>query len=156
MVLMTFHRITDLDCVYKCLTQSDVYDLITDDFAPPPEEFKVNDHPDIWYLGVNSKVDFVGLFTLIPDSEICWQVHAVMFCWSKKPDRRDSARELIPWLAQHTECKRLIAAVPAFNRLAIAFGTHGLGMHIVGKHEKAFMKYGKLHDLILMGRAIGG
>jgi hypothetical protein len=138
------------------LTHPSVYDLIRDDFAPDPEEFTPNDHPDIWYVAVNSTFAFVGMFSLIPENAICWQVHVVMFPWARTHERWASARELVPWLAKNTDCMRLTAAVPAHNQRAIVYGTHGLGMHYVGRQEKAFLKDGVLRDLVLLGRAIGG
>lgn len=153
---MTFHRLRDLEYVHNCFTHPSIYATITDDFAPEPHNFKVNDHPDIWYLGINSRTEFIGIFSLIPDSEICWQLHVATLPWTRSVDRWAAARELIPWLAEHTDCKRLTASVPACNEKAIVYGTHGLGMHIVGRHPKAFLKDGELQDLVLMGRAIGG
>jgi len=151
---MTFHRIKDLDCVYKCLTHPSVYDSICDDFAPEPEDFIPNDHPDIWYVAINSATDFVGMYSLIPENAICWAIHVVTFPWARTRDKWNAARELAPWLVQYTNCQRLTAAVPEHNRQAIIYGTHGLGMHIVGRQEKAFLKDGVLRDLILLGRRI--
>ena len=69
---------------------------------------------------------------------------------------REAARGIVPWLAEHTQCKRLVAEAPRSNKPAMIFCTHGIGMKYVGTHEKAYMKYGKLQDLIVLGREIAG
>jgi hypothetical protein len=125
--------------------------MIGDDYAPPAEEFRPNDHPDIWYV----LADDFGLFTLLPQNRVCWEVHAVMMPWASTSNRWCAARSLPAWLAEHTACRRLTAAVPATNWPALVYGTHGIGLRYVGRQHSAFMKGGKLQDLILLGRSIG-
>ena len=68
-------------------------------------------------------------------------------------EKWEAARELAPWLAQHTDCVRLVAEIPRSNKPAIHFAIRG-GMRYVGTHPKAFAKYGKLQDLIIFGREV--
>lgn len=149
-------RTADFDCVRRILTLPEIYPLIGDDFTPPVEEFEVNEHPDIWYLTVHDGGRLLGLFTLLPQNRVCWELHVVMTAYCVAREKWKAARMLPEWLAQNTGCKRLTAAVPACNGPAIVYGTHGIGMQYVGRQEKAFMKCGQLHDLVLLGRSIGG
>jgi hypothetical protein len=150
---MDFQRTTDLDHVYKILTCPAIYMLMGDDYLPPAEEYRVPDNPDIVYLIAGGSA-LVGLFALFPLNRICWEVHVAMLPWAKTWEKWEAARELVPWLAQHTDCKRLTASVPACNRTAIVYGTHGIGLRYVGRHEKAFLRYGRLQDLIILGRSV--
>ena len=148
--------IQNFDLVREVLTSPEIYPSIGDDFAPDVEEFEVNEHPGITYLGVCGIAGLIGMFSLFPENTICWQVHVVMLPWATIREKWQAARVLPGWLARNTECKRLTAAVPSCNRQAIVYGTHGIGMRYVGRQQEAFMKHGKLEDLIILGRPIGG
>jgi hypothetical protein len=150
-----FRRITDFEDVRRILTSRDTYYALGDDFLDPPEEFQVNEHPDIWYVGAHNSAGIIGLFSLMPENRICWQVHVVMLPWATTREKWEAARELPGWLAKNTECKRLTAAVPSTNWPALIYGTHGIGLQYVGRQAKAFMKGGHLQDLILLGLSIG-
>jgi hypothetical protein len=150
-----FRRITDFEDVRRILTSRETYYAMGDDFIAPHEEFQVNQHPDIWYVGAHNETGVFGLFSLCPENRVCWQVHVVMLPWATKQEKWNAARELPGWLAKNTECKRLTAAVPSTNWPALIYGTHGIGLQYVGKQPRSFMKGGHLQDLILLGLSIG-
>jgi hypothetical protein len=152
-----FYRTRNFEQVRTIFTAPETYPSIGDDFAPDPEDFRVNDHPAISYVIVRN-IDFrkVALFTLVPANRICWELHAVMIPGAKTSDKWAAARQLVPWLAKHTECRRLVASVPSCNRPAIIYGTHGIGMKVVGRQREAFLKHGKLQDLVILGLSING
>ena len=153
---MEFCRTTDLALVRKILTTPDVYEYMGDDYTPPREEFEPNPHPDIWYVIAACWSAVAGLFTLIPENRHCWKLHVCMLPNASTTEKWTAARGLVPWLEERTDCRRLVAEVPRTNAAAIIYGTHGIGMRYVGTHPKAFMKYGSLQDLIILGREIGG
>jgi hypothetical protein len=126
-----------------------------DDFLPPAEEFQVNQDVRIWYLEIHDPCGLIGLFSLFPQNRVCWELHVAMLPCARTRMKWAAARELPGWLAQNTECRRLTAAAPASNWPAVTYGTHGIGMRYVGRHDAAFMKDGKLQDLILLGMPIG-
>jgi hypothetical protein len=161
-----FARLTNFALVREVLTHPAIYPLIGDDYSPPVEEFRVNEHPEILYLAAWARVQgfvsvaegggMIGMFTLLPQNRVCWEVHVVMLPWASKQEKWEAARCLPAWLARHTPCRRLTAAVPSFHWPALIYGTHGIGMKYVGRQEKAFMKGGQLRDLIILGLSIGG
>ena len=152
---MHFYRTTNLAFVRSMLTGSEDYDMLGDDTMPVREDFVVNDHPGIWYVVPVSRDDTpMGLFSLFPRNSVCWEGHVMLTNWSSTAERWDAARGLVPWLAEQSECRRLTAEVPSFNRRALAYCTHGVGMKYVGTHERAFLKHRKLWDLIILGRSI--
>ena len=152
---MELCRVTDLNRVRAILTARDIYCAMGDDFTAVIEDFRPNDHPAIWYVEVESAGEPIGLFSLFPQNRVCWEVHVAMLPWATTREKWAAARALPGWLAEHTECKRLTAAVPHCNWPAIVYGTHGIGMRFVGRQEKAFMKHGVLQDLVLLGLSIG-
>jgi hypothetical protein len=153
-----FRRLDDLELVRAILTLPQIYPSIGDDYTPAAADFRPNEHPEIWYVLAQKtpRPGMVGLFTLVPANKICWELHVVMLPWASAKDKWEAARQLRPWLKEHTDCKRLTAAIPANNWPAIIYGTHGFGAHIVGRHPKAFMKGGTLQDLVLLGVSVNG
>lgn len=152
---MEFSRVHDYELVRLILTVEGVYGGIGDDHSPPAEEFEPNRHPDIWYVIARSLRGLIGLFMLIPKSQVNWELHAAMLPWATTRDKWDAARGLPAWLAEHTGCRHLTAEVPVSNRRAIVFGTHGLGMRFVGRHTAAFLKNGCLQDVTVLERSVG-
>jgi hypothetical protein len=150
-----FWRTTDYQHVREILTCPSIYSLIGDDYLPPREQFEVNRHPDVHYI-LASEGSLVGLFSLFPLNRIWWDIHVAMIPWASKDERMRAARGIAPWLGHNTECRRLAGAVPQFNRAAVYYVTHGLRMKYVGRHEKAFMREGHLHDLLLFGLSLDG
>jgi hypothetical protein len=149
-------RITNFDLVREMFTLPDIYPLIGDDYSPPVEEFRVNSHPDIWYVAALDRHGrVIGMFSLLPQNRICWEVHVVMLPWATRQDKWKAGRMLPAWLGAHTPCRRLTAAVPDTNWPALIYGTHGIGMRYAGRQERAFMKGGELRDLIILGLSIG-
>jgi hypothetical protein len=148
-----FQRTRDLDQVYKILTCPSIYLMMGDDYLPPAEEYRVPDNPDIVYLIAGGRA-LVGLFALFPANRICWDLHTAILPWASKAEKRDAAHSLVPWLSAHTECQRLTASVPESNRAAIYYGVHAIGMKFVGRQERAFLRNGRLRDLIILGRDV--
>jgi hypothetical protein len=137
-------------------TAPDVYEHLVDDYAPHASDFVVNFHPDIWYVIACHAGGLVGLFSLLPRNRACFELHACMLPDASAQEKWEAARGLAPWIGERTDCRRLVAEVPRSNRPAIYYGTHGIGLKYVGTHERAFMKYGKLQDLIVLGMPING
>ena len=152
---MEFTRTRNLEQVYQILTCPSIYQMMGDDYLPPAEDFEPNNHPDIVYL-IAGEFALVGLFSLFPQNKICWELHVALLPWAKKEEKLDAARSLVPWLREHTECKRLTASVPACNRPAVIYGVHGIGMRYVGRQPKAFLRNGQLQDLVILGIGVNG
>lgn len=153
---VNFQRTKDYAMVRQIFTAPDVYEHLVDDYAPHSSDFAVNAHPDIWYVIACHSGGLVGLFSLIPKNRACFELHACMLPDACAHEKWEAARGLAPWIGERTDCRRLIAEVPRSNRPAIVYGVHGIGMKYVGTHPKAFMKYGKLQDLIILGMPING
>ena len=138
------------------LTDPGVYSHMTDDFAPEPEAFKVNRHPEIWYVLVLEGTELLGMFCFFPENRICWYAHVALFRGVAREVTWRAGREVVEWLWANTPCLRLIASVPACNRAAVRFGRRAMGLLAYGRNGASFMKGGTLWDQVLMGRSRPG
>jgi len=154
--LVDLHRTGDLELVREILTWPGMYEQMGDDSLPPEHAYEVPDDPRIWYVVATNGSRLVGLFVLIPQNLVCWEVHAAMMPWATPREKWAAARALPEWLGDNTECRRLTAAVPANNGPAIVYGTHGIGLRYVGRQPAAFLRGGHLQDLVLLGMPVGG
>lgn len=152
---MEYRRTTNYGVIESILRQKGVYEYSGDDSMPTlAVDFEANRHPAIWYVVAIEQGEITGLFSLCPANSICWDLHVAMLPWAATGAKWCAARGFLPWVWRSTECRRVTAAVPSFNRRALYYGTHGLGMRYAGRHERAFLKDGQLHDLVLLGRSV--
>jgi RimJ/RimL family protein N-acetyltransferase len=149
---MILVRTVNLERVRVILTHPKIYPLIGDDFAPDREQFKANEDPRIWYvLALDDDNSNGGLFTFLPDSNVCWQVHVSMLpeFWGEKA--KQAGAEIVPWIWERTPCRRIIASVPIINRLALRYGVKVMGLQPFGVNKASFLKNGQMWDQVLLG-----
>jgi hypothetical protein len=153
-ISMIFERTWNSLQIRAVLTHPKIYPYVTDDFAPPREQFQVNEHPAIWYVRVRDEDgELLGLFTLLPENEICWQAHVAMIRGTHPVLVHQAGKGLLPWIWENTPCERIEAAVPACNRAAIWFGIRSMGLIQYAIKPLSFRKKGRLWDQVLMGRS---
>jgi len=147
-----FARTQDMGLVREIMTIPAIYRAISDDSRPPIEQYEPPDHPAIWYLLAYDGDDLLGLWVLVPENSICWDVHTCLLPLALGVKGRSvaAARGAIQWVWKNTDCRRLVTKVPAFNRLALRFSRES-GMKEYGLNPKSYLKDGALHDQILLG-----
>ena len=150
---MRFERTVDFELVRRILTHPDLYSRMGDDGSPPREQFRPNPHPDIWYVLAIEYECPAGLFVLVPENVITWQIHVAMLPWAWGAIAQLAGRSILPWVWEHTPCRRITASVLAGNRLAVQYGLRTLGLVQFGRDPQSFLKNGQRQDRILMGRS---
>ena len=146
-----FDRSHDMELVRVVLTHPQIYPWITDDSCPPAKEFQPVDHPQFWYVIVREAPDEVlGLWMLVPQNEICWEIHTCLLPKAWGTTAREAAAEFLQWVWKNTSCWRLITNVPVNNRLAFRFAK-AAGMTVFGLNEKSFLKNDEALDQIMLG-----
>jgi RimJ/RimL family protein N-acetyltransferase len=148
---LTFERTVDFHLVRSILTGPGIYPHITDDFSPAREVFEVNQNAAIWYVLAIDGGKVVGLFSLLPRNAIRWELHFAMVRKVSPKITREAGRGIVPWIWEYTHCKRLMAEVPVCNKAAVRYGLRAMGLKAFGRDRAAFLKNGKLVDLICMG-----
>jgi hypothetical protein len=145
---ITFERTEDLVLV-RALIAGDarVYDAATDDAAPERAAFAPVEHPAIWYVVASDADQLVGLYTLIPQNQVCWEIHATRTFGTATSA---AARGIQRWIFDRTECRRIVASIPATNRVAIR-QAKACGFVEFGRNQRSFLKNGELIDQVLLG-----
>jgi RimJ/RimL family protein N-acetyltransferase len=148
---VTFKRSDDYALIRRIITHPRVYDFATDDYSPAPAAFEVNDDPRIWYVLVNDGA--LGLMMFLPQSTVCYEIHCCLLpgAWGRSAE---AARGAIDFIFQHTDARRIVASVPAYNRLTCKLA-RAAGMTQYGVNAAAFLKRGRLEDLICFGISKG-
>ena len=144
---MQFERTNDFELVATILNHPDIYPHITDDNSPAVLSPTLNELT--WYVAVRGDRDeLLGLWLLVPQNSICWEVHT---CLPKAAHYRDIGRQALEWLwANAPKVQRVVTAVPENNRAARIFAKRA-GLIEYGCNPASFLKDGKLHDQILLG-----
>jgi RimJ/RimL family protein N-acetyltransferase len=146
---VTFERTFDFGLISRLITYPAGYEAAGDDFAPKPADFRVNDDPRIWYVIVIDGPDVTGALLFLPQSSVCYEVHLALLpgAWGHSSE---CLRGAIAWMFANSPARRIVGAVPAFNRLANRCAERA-GMTQYGTNFKSFQKGGELHDLTLWG-----
>lgn len=147
---MTFERTRNYDLVRAIFCHPRIFPHIGDDSTGTREEFQVNKNPLIWYVLVHHWDEMLGLIAFVPRNSATYEVHCCLLpeAWGWRA--RLAAKDLRAWMWNHSPARRIVAQVPAFNRLALNFAKDA-GMVEYGVNERALLKGGKMHDLICLG-----
>lgn len=145
---MTFERTRDLDLVRRAIAEdARVWAAATDDFAPHSDEWYPAADERILYLVASDAGGIVATFTLLPQSAVCYEIH-VDRAFGRGAAR--AHREVFAWAFRNTPARRIVAAIPADNAIAIRAARRA-GMQEYGRNPQSFMRGGELRDQILFG-----
>jgi RimJ/RimL family protein N-acetyltransferase len=147
---MTFERTKDYALVRQIMVHPKIWPHISDDLAPPASEFQPQRTDAIWYVLAVDECKVLGMFAFVPQNGVCWDVHTCLLPRAWGGPALDAARAVAPWIWANTDCRRIITTVPAYNRLALRLA-RAAGMREFGVNHRSYLKYGKLHDQVLLG-----
>lgn len=147
---MTLHRSTDYPLIRALITHPTQWRAASDDFSPSREEFQPNEDPRIVYLIASDDTGPFGLFTLLPQNGVCFEIHCAMMpsAWGKQST--EALKKAIAFMWALTPARRIVASIPASNRLAIALAKRA-GMTQYGINERSILKGAALIDQVLLG-----
>ena len=150
----TCRQTKDMEYVRSFIAHPKVYPEVTDDFAPPIEEFMPSEAGIYLILRERSETarEDLGIVALAPWSQVCWELHSALkpSTWWKGKARK-ATLAAIEWVWKNSECQRIVACVPVLNhRTRLKFPLR-LGMVEFGRNKNSFMKGGKLRDQVLFG-----
>jgi RimJ/RimL family protein N-acetyltransferase len=147
---MTFERTCDLELVKRTVTDPRIWPFVSDDASGEAKDYRPTEHPAIWYVAVHDADLFLGIFILTRQGACCMEIHTCLLPISWGARAQAALQGLFEWIWRHTECRRIISAVPEFNRLALQFGKR-CGMTVYGVNEQSFLKSGNAWGQILLG-----
>lgn len=107
------------------------------------------DHEGLHWMLVDDG-EPVGVFLVHAINSICYQMHTCLLPRSWGPQAKDAAQLLLKWAFEDTDCKKMITAVPAYNRAALRFAKAG-GMVQEGVNRQSFLRNGVMLDQIMLG-----
>lgn len=148
--MITFRRTCDYRLIHEILTDPSIFPTIGDDFTPSIEEWNPVVDSRLWYVLAYDFDLLLGLFMFIQQSTVLYEMHVALLPEGRGKPGFDAGAGVVAWIFQGTPCRRIVGAIPAFNRPAFAYALR-IGMQTYGVNEKAFMKNGALVDLVLVG-----
>lgn len=154
---MYFERTDDWGYIRLVTTTPQLWKHLADDFSGERETWQPRRDDSLIYVkvcdvGPHASGQALGFFLLVAHSPVLYEIHTALLPHAWGARARAAAAGIVAWTWEHTSCRRLITSVPASNRLALAFAKRA-GMQQYGVNEKAYLKGGKLEDLILLGRS---
>jgi hypothetical protein len=146
--ILTVERTMDFALVRSIVTHPLLYSLVSDD-STPVESYQPSEDPRIIYL-LASGTGPMGVFMLVPESGVCWEIHTCLLPSVWGPVARRIAKLAESWIWKNITCERLITKVPECNQQALKF-TLASGMLIYGFNPGCFQRNGHLWGEYLLG-----
>ena len=146
-MIFRFEQIFDRRLIRETMLHPRLFDSIRDDQSPTAEEFHV-ELSGSCFIGVYDDWGaYFGLFGLRPQTGVCWELHCCLLpsAWGRTTV---ISRQFLEWALANLPLKRIVAAVPDFNRLAMKLA-HNSGMLEYGYNARSFEKDGVLHGMTL-------
>ena len=153
-------RCTESDAlaVNTLLTHPEMYDNETDDGSLPREEFDATAmlQCDAAYtIGWFEDCKLAAVATLRPWNTVTYEIHTCVSPEHRGQQAVSVGKETLQWMFNSTDCKKIVAIIPTFNKQAIVFVLM-LGMEKEGMVRKSFLKNGTLWDQCILGIEKGG
>lgn len=148
--MIHIERSTDYALIRGIMTQPQIFKHLVDDGSPAADEYRPIESDAIWYLVVWDLNVLLGVWILVPQNTVCWEIHTALLphAWGERGHR--AAQAMLAWVWTNTPCQRIVTNVPVDNRLAYHFALDA-GMEVYGKNEDSFLKNGRLLDQICLG-----
>jgi RimJ/RimL family protein N-acetyltransferase len=148
--MIHIERSADYALIRGIMAHPGVYSHLTDDFSPAIADFVPLQSDGLWYLVVWDGNELLGLWMLVPQNAVCWEIHTVLLpnAWGDRAHR--AAQAVLEWIWTHTPCRRIVTNVPAENRLAYHFALSA-GLEQYGVNDRSFLKHGRLQNQICLG-----
>lgn len=148
--MIKFERTTDLEFVRTVMTHPKIWDGISDDGSPPPDQFSPADSPAIHYVVAHDETGLIGVWAFYPQNSVCFDVHTMMMPRARGRRAVDAAQSVAAWMFEQTACKKITTTVPSCNPQALWFAKKA-GMKVIGVNEKSFVKNGEIFDQTILG-----
>jgi RimJ/RimL family protein N-acetyltransferase len=147
--MIWFERSFDYDLIRSIITHPAIYPHMVSDGACAPEEYRPCEDSGISYMLVRDDDELIGMFMLVPQTSVCWEVHSCFL-----PNGRGRAitayKAGIQWIWENTPCRKLVGNTPSDNRLALRIAERA-GLKVMGVNEKSLSRDGVLIDQVMFG-----
>ena len=147
---MTCERCSDYGLIHRVLTHPSVWCWLVDDNSLPPDQWRPLESDLAVYLLLRDGDEVLGIVFLAPQNSICWDVHVAFLpcAWGFRSVR--AAEAAIMWIWENTICRRIVASIPAYNRVALRFAER-CGFTRFGWNCNSFLRDGTLHSQLVLG-----
>lgn len=133
--------------VERVLMDGDVFPFIIDDiYCGYHQIHETLSDPDIYVLMPNSE----ACFLFLPMVSVTYDSHVAVLPKSRGPQAVESGKQAIEWMWDNSPARKIVANVPE-NRDDVVRYVLRVGFKKEGTMTEAFLKDGKLRDLIMFG-----
>lgn len=134
----------DEDRIKSVILHDSVYPLIHEDTGPSKEDFVFKVKNELFFMDENNQCCFIVYpFT----SHIFW-MHAHILGEHRK-DKYELAERFFEGVKKYTKARKLMASVPKLWKNIIVYSIKN-GFEPHSEHKNCYLKYGDLHDVVIM------
>lgn len=144
---MILTRTRDMELVRSIVSHPAIWPHISDDGPTTPDD--IEDVEALHWMLVSAG-EPLGLFMVHAHNIVCYEMHTCLLPHAWGAPAKEAAQRLLAWAFEETDCKKMITAVPAYNRAALRFAKAG-GMVQEGINRASILRNGELVDQIMLG-----
>lgn len=144
---MRLERTHDMALVRQIVTHPAIWPHVHEDATP--DDWAPTDHEGfMWMLVTDEKP--LGVFLLHARGVACLEMHTCLLPETWGHRAAEAAQLLAGWVFHETDCRKLITAVPAYNRAALRYAIAG-GMQKEGVNRRSYLHGGEMVDQYMLG-----
>lgn len=143
---MNIERTRDMHLVRRIVMDPAIWPHIHEDGA---EDWEPLDHDGFHWMLVTDP-EPAGVFMVHARGAACYEMHTCLLPRLHGEQAARAAQLLAAWSFHETPCRKLITAVPAYNRRARRFALAG-GMREEGINRASYLRNGQMIDQIMLG-----
>ena len=143
----------DVDYIMALLNEPDNWRYLADDNSPMPTRDNVAtaiDAPQMYLLIPESDGYPMGLFFLMPQNSITYDLHSVIQKEFRGEPAITACRAMGAFMFGQTPCQKIVTSSPA-NNVRAKYLAHKCGMVLEGVNRMSYLKDGALQDQYVFG-----
>ena len=123
---------------------------ISDDFTSDPKQWQpIESEQVVYLLGADDAGPF-GFGIFIPQTHIQFAAHVAFLPRSYGNLALTAFKEMLAWMWQNTQARRIVGEIVRENKLAIRFARRA-GFKIYGINDQSYLRGGILRDQFCLG-----
>lgn len=157
-----FERSQNYALIREIIANPRAYRAAMDDFAPAPEDYRPPENDLIWYVLAFEGEELLGLFALVAQNPLCWELHHALLPGKWIPQGKAALPHLVAWTWENVRIRADAPAqrivVPVYlkfrtreaNTIAMDY-VRDAGFTEWGRNPKSWQRRGRLVDQVWFG-----
>lgn len=130
------------------ITVPELWDNISEDDQNP--DLWEPDLTEAWLAAIDDKNEVIGFYNLHVRNSVTLQIHPMILPTRRGKWAYKTALQALKWVNEYTTFQKVVCEIPVIYPHVKMFAMQ-CGMVKEGINRRSFLKYGKIHDMWVLG-----